>query len=155
MSARSGYWSPTFLLSIPMLTFSFAILSAFSALLGVLTRNAIVAILLTILFMFLLWAVGTGKSVLDVYRSAPVKEGDGAPTWLEVTIDGANAVLPRYKDLDKLLSRMLAEGVSSPADLKARDRLDLPSWGSAIGVSLAFITLMLLLAYWRFATRDG
>lgn len=155
MSARSGYWSPTFLLSIPMLTFSFAILYAFSALLGVLTRNAIVAILLTILFMFLLWAVGTGKTVLDVYRSAPVQEDGGVPKWLEVTVDGANAVLPRYKDLDKLLSRMLAEGVQSPAELKARDRLDLPSWGSAIGVSLAFIALMLLLAYWRFATRDG
>ncbi len=155
MSVRSGHWSPVFLLSIPMLTFSFAILYAFSALLGVLTRNAIVAILLTILFMFLLWAVGTGKSVLDLYRSAPVKEGDGVPKWLEYTVDGANAVLPRYKDLDKLMSRTLAEGVSTPADLKARDRLDLPSWGSAIGVSMAFITLMLLLAYWRFATRDG
>ncbi len=153
-SVRSGYWNPVFLLSIPMLTFSFAILYAFSALLGVLTRNAIVAILLTILFMFLLWAVGTGKTLLDVYRSAPVRE-DSAPQWLEYTVDGANAVLPRYKDLDKLMSRTLADGVSTPAELKARDRLDLPSWGSAIGVSMAFIALMLLLAYWRFATRDG
>jgi len=155
MSARSGFWSPVFLLSIPMLTFSFAILYAFSALLGVLTRNAIVAILLTILFMFILWAVGTGKSVLDLYRSAPLRDGEGAPKWLEITVDGANAVLPRYKDLDKLMSRTLAEGVSTPAELKVRDRIELPSWGSAIGVSMAFITLMLLLAYWRFATRDG
>lgn len=155
MSVRSGFWSPTFLLSIPMLTFAFAILYALSALLGVLTRNAVVAILLTILFMFLLWAVGTGKSVMDLYRSLPVKEGEGPPKWLQATLDGANAVLPRYKDLDKLMSRMLAEGVSTPAELKGRDRLELPSWGTAIGVSLAFITLMLLLAYWRFATRDG
>ena len=154
LSIRSGYWNPVFLLSIPMLTFSFAILYALSAFLGVLTRNAIVAILLTILFMFLLWAVGTGKTVLDVYRSMPVRE-DSAPKWLEYTVDGANTVLPRYKDLDKLMSRTLAEGVSTPAELKSRDRLDLPSWGAAIGVSLGFITLMLLLAYWRFATRDG
>jgi len=154
LSIRSGYWNPVFLLSIPMLTFSFAILYAFSALLGVLTRNAIVAILLTILFMFILWAVGTGKTLLDVYRAVPVRE-DSAPKWLEYTVDGANAVLPRYKDLDKLMSRTLAEGVSTPAELKSRERLDLPSWGSAIGVSMGFIALMLLLAYWRFVTRDG
>lgn len=150
---KSGYWNPAFLTSIFMLTFTFAILYAVSTFMGVLTRNAIVAILVTIAFMFLLWLVGTGKTLLDAYRSA--EKADPPPKWVEYTVDGLNAVLPRYKDLDKLNSKMLAESLRTPAETKALTIIDYPSWGAAISVSLGFIAVMLGLSYWRFATRDG
>jgi ABC-type transport system involved in multi-copper enzyme maturation permease subunit len=156
LGVRSGYWNPEFLLLIPILTFTFAILYALSTLLGVLTRNAIVAILLTCLFAAFLYVVGTAKSFLDLIRSDP-KLKQEVPVWAEWTVDGLNNTLPRYKDLDKLTTKLLSNSTLTVGEVRqnAVDRLEYPSWGSTIGVSLAFIVLMLLLSYWRFATRDG
>ena len=58
LGLRVGLWSPNFLLAIPVLTFQFAILYAVSTLAGVLSRNAIVAILVTLLFWLGLFAIG-------------------------------------------------------------------------------------------------
>jgi hypothetical protein len=44
-----------------------------------------------------------------------------------------------------------------PRELSARTRLgdrEPFQWGESVGVSLAFIAVMLGLACWRFATRD-
>ncbi len=156
LGIRSGYWNPEFLVVIPVLTFTFAILYALSTFLGVLTRNAIVAILLTCLFAAFLYVVGFAKSTLDLLRTDE-KIKDDIPKWVEWTVDGLNNCLPRYKDLDKLTTKLLANSLLTTGEIRqgAVDRLEYPSWGSTIGVSMGFIVLMLLLSYWRFATRDG
>ncbi|OVE81796.1 hypothetical protein BVY04_02510, partial [bacterium M21] len=48
-----GYWAPRILLCIPVFIFNFAIYYSVSALIGVVWRNAVVAIFLTILFWLL------------------------------------------------------------------------------------------------------
>ncbi len=58
LSLRSGIWAPAFLVSIPIITFFFAILYSVSALFGVLTRSPIVAILLTCAVWLGLFVVG-------------------------------------------------------------------------------------------------
>ncbi len=58
LGLRSGIWSPGFLLSIPAITFFFALLYSVSTLFGVLTRSPIVSILLTVAVWFLLFIVG-------------------------------------------------------------------------------------------------
>jgi ABC-type transport system involved in multi-copper enzyme maturation permease subunit len=63
LSARTGIWAPGFLISIPVITFFFAILYSVSTLLGVLTRSPIVAILMTCLVWFFLFLVGLVISV--------------------------------------------------------------------------------------------
>jgi ABC-type transport system involved in multi-copper enzyme maturation permease subunit len=55
---RSGIWSVGFLLTILITTFFFAILYACSTLFGVLTRSAIVCILMSCLFWVVLFVVG-------------------------------------------------------------------------------------------------
>jgi ABC-type transport system involved in multi-copper enzyme maturation permease subunit len=65
LSIRSGVWAPGFLWMIPILTFSFAILYAVSALFGVLTRSAIVAILITICAWFGLWIVSVAYDFVE------------------------------------------------------------------------------------------
>jgi ABC-type transport system involved in multi-copper enzyme maturation permease subunit len=156
LGIRSGVWNPEFLLVIPILTFTFAILYSLSTMLGVLTRSAIVAILLTCLFAAFLYVVGFAKSTLDLVRADP-KLKEEVPTWVVWTVDGLNNCLPRYKDLDKLTTKLLASSTLTPGEIRstAMNRLEYPSWGSAIGVSLGFIVLMLVLASLRFVTRDG
>ena len=152
MAIRSGMWDPTFLLVIPILTFSFAILYAVSTLVAVLTRSAIAAILVTLAFMLLMWLLGQTKSAADANRVAGTLD---VPEWGYALVDGLNNALPRYKDVDKITSRLVAES-TMPTGLARLNGIftDYPSWTGAVGVSLAFIAVMLLLSCWRFSRRD-
>lgn len=154
LSARAGYWDPTFLIMIPSLTFSFAILYAISTVVAVFTRSAIASILLTIAFMFLLFLIGMAKTALDVNR---VFQAFKIPDWAYTVVDGLHAVLPRYKDLDRLTGKLLAQTNFPEGDarLQGIGLIEYPSWGGTGGVSLLFIAVMLALACWKFSKRDG
>jgi len=156
IALRSGFWDPTFLILIPVLTFTFAILYSVSVLFGVLTRSPIVAMLATVAFMFLLWLVGWGKTILDVMRN--VERGEGPPSWLVTLVDSLHTVLPRYKDLDTITSKLIIDGTLTPMEAQQVSPVTLvayPDWGATVGVSLAFIAVMLALACWRFQKRDS
>ncbi len=56
---RGGAWEPALFLAIPLVTCFFSYLYAVCVLLGVLTRSTLAAVLLTILFWFLLWVAGS------------------------------------------------------------------------------------------------
>jgi ABC-type transport system involved in multi-copper enzyme maturation permease subunit len=155
IALRSGFWDPTFLILIPILTFSFAILYSVSVLFGVLTRSPIVAMLGTIGFMFVVWLAGWGKRFVELSRTEP-DEG-GMPSWLVTIIDAANTVLPRYKDLDTITSKLIIDGTLTPAEARFASpvsMLEYPSWTTTVGTSLVFIAVMLALACWRFRKRD-
>lgn len=155
LALRSGYWDPGFLAVIPILTFQFAIVYALSALVAVLTRSAIAAMVMSIGFMVFLYVIGQVKTLFDVFRNSARPER--VPDWGYNLIDGLNNCLPRYKDLDKLTSKMIADGTLTDAERTALGltAIEYPSWGATFGVSLAFIVLALALANWRFRTRDA
>ena len=150
---RSGVMNPSFFLSIPFLTFTFSILYGVSMFVAVFTRSAIACIVITCLFMVLVWGVGASKSLCDISRNmpgSPMKTGVAFNT----TVDILNAVLPRYNDLMKLNSRMMQQSLLTPADFKRDTRLNYPSWGEALSISMAWIVGLYLLSYWKFVTRD-
>ncbi|MCZ2340615.1 MAG: ABC transporter permease [Bacteroidales bacterium] len=155
LGLRSGHWDPRFLLAIPMLTFTFALLYAVSTLVAVFTRSAIAAIILTLGFAFVLYLIGQAKSLADQMRAmpeAPFHWPDSAYT----ISDTGNTILPRYKDLDKLMSLVTAEGTLTPIEMRFMTvTKEFPSWGEAVGLSLAYIAVMLACACWRFRNRDG
>lgn len=155
LGLRSGHWDPRFLLAIPMLTFTFALLYSVSTLVAVFTRSAIAAIMLTLGFAFVLYMVGQVKSLADQMRAlpdAPFKWSDSVYT----IIDTANMVLPRYKDLDKLMSRITAEGTLTPIEMRFMTiTKEIPSWSEAVGLSLAYMVVLLTCACWQFSRRDG
>ncbi|AMV23144.1 ABC-2 family transporter protein [Gemmata sp. SH-PL17] len=155
LALRSGVWDPKFLVVIPVLTFTFAILYAVSTFAAVFTRSAIVSILLSVGFAFFLYVVGQVKSIFDAIKTDE-KTKNELPEWSFTLVDTLNNILPRYKDLDKLTTKVLSEGTLTPAELRMRalDLIDYPSWGSTFGVSLAFIVLMLTLSCWRLSRRD-
>ena len=71
LGLRTGLWSPSFLLLIPVITFYFAILYAVSTLAAVLTRSTLVAILASFLAYAIFFGIGFG---FDIIRQ--VKEAD-------------------------------------------------------------------------------
>jgi ABC-type transport system involved in multi-copper enzyme maturation permease subunit len=70
LSFRSGVWAPGFLISIPVITFFFAILYSVSTLFGVLTRSPIVSILMTLGAWLVLFVVGLTVTIFDSVEKA-------------------------------------------------------------------------------------
>ncbi|HEV3386013.1 MAG TPA: ABC transporter permease subunit [Gemmata sp.] len=156
LAIRSGFWNPNFLLLIPILTFTFAILYAFSTFVAVFTRSSIAAILLTCGFAFFLYIVGSVKILVDDYRADP-KHTDDVNKTLVTCLDGLHFILPRYKDVDRLTTKLIADATLTPLEQYAfaKSKVEYPSWGETFGVSFGFIAIMLALSCWRFQTRDS
>jgi hypothetical protein len=70
---RTGIWSSGLLVSVFAITFYFAILYACSTLIGVLTRNIIVSIVVTMLFWCTLFLIGFGHNMITAIDSLDVQ----------------------------------------------------------------------------------
>jgi hypothetical protein len=177
---RSGIWAPGFLIVIPAVTFYFALLYSVSTLAAVLTRSTVVAILLTLAAWFGLWLTGTVHAALDEVRHArdkiekSIKEAAGPageeqaevevkvgsdgppdiPRWVYGIADAVYTVLPRTRELNDLTAEWVGRGLLSDADQKRHEKADRPPWWETVGVTAAFIAVMLGLACWKFARTD-
>jgi hypothetical protein len=155
---RSAIWEPGFLLMIFVLTYQFALFYALSTLGSVLTRSPIVSILLCVVLWAVLFAMSWAYWGVNLVRPAPGSGAEGIlPTWVTSTVDVAHVVLPHYGDLDELGAKALYKDLldPSPAELQKLDKeYEHYHWGETLGVTSAYIVVMLGLAYWRFATKD-
>jgi ABC-type transport system involved in multi-copper enzyme maturation permease subunit len=207
LGVRSGVWAMSFLISIFVLTFFFAILYSASTFFGVITRSPIASILLTCATWFLLFIVGllhntvfeTLRAVSKTAQALHEKLGDegmkalsggddkdepgrprGGPrpedlrfeeNWFSRSIAVMHAVLPRTNDLSDLTSRRLrhdlAFGEFTQSDTENVPTAELPGGISlpqpeskpppffeVLGVSSAFIAVLLGLSCWRFSVKD-
>jgi ABC-type transport system involved in multi-copper enzyme maturation permease subunit len=165
---RSGIWAPGFLLTILIITVFFAILYAVSTLAAVLSRSAIVAILVTCAAWGFLWGVGkfyvlpdSLRQFREVQNAAAKEKTSDTPnkeepeeSWVKVG-KVLHFILPRTSDLDYLTSRLLFRDVLAanqfdPHDLKTAKF----SWRESLIVDGIFIAVLLGLACIRFATKD-
>jgi ABC-type transport system involved in multi-copper enzyme maturation permease subunit len=161
LGLRSGIWANHFLLMIFVYTFFFAILYAVSTLFAVLTRSAIVAILVTCGVWFFFSIVGTLYSfaererMLEEIENVPAAERTSDnPFW--GVVRSVHFVLPRTSDLDNLGNEaLLFDFVPQKlVDVIRQGQKSSISWGESLTVSLVFVALMLGLSSWRFAVRD-
>ena len=182
LSLRSGVWAPGFLMTIPIITFYFAILYALSTLFGVLTRSPVAAILLTCMFWFFLFILGTmhsyfelevtdegRKALHEAWESGKPKEqrkpyeDDGLTPderraqqgWFKQGVRRLHFILPRTSELGQLTSRyVLSDLVYDNPALERRVDPTPVSWRETLTVSGIFIAVMLGLACWRFSTKE-
>jgi hypothetical protein len=70
---RLDYWNHRFLWCIPLLLFLFAIYYSVSAMTGVLWRNAILSVVMAVIFWFVCWALGTTKATFESIAMLPRK----------------------------------------------------------------------------------
>jgi ABC-type transport system involved in multi-copper enzyme maturation permease subunit len=157
---RSGVWCNSFLLTIPVLTFAFAILYAVSTLSAVLTRSAIVSILAASLMWGLLYALGLTQQVLEQFRimeqlnKAPAEERI-SESWAANAVLTVQRVLPRYRDLVVLTTRLTQYDLVPETQVLEREFDVKPvDWQESLAVSGGFIAVVLGLACLRFATKD-
>lgn len=160
---RAGVWAPGVWAVVPLMTLSFAILYAVSTLAAVLTRNSIVAILVTVAFGGLLWLVGKVESVAQIFRfqadavAELKKEEPQYPMWTKIS-GGLNRALPRWHDIDVLSGNAVMNSLMTLKQQEAQGasalQKHLPSWGGTIGVTAIWIVALLGIACWRFSTKD-
>jgi ABC-type transport system involved in multi-copper enzyme maturation permease subunit len=70
LGIRGHSWEPAVFLSIPLVVLMFSYLFSFCVLLGVMTRSTIAALMLTILFWFILWAAQKAETVVTALQTA-------------------------------------------------------------------------------------
>ncbi len=154
LSIRSGYWNATYLYSVGVQTFFFAILYSVSVLFGVLWRSWIGSILMTILA----WIVFTGVAGMYNLVHAPVPLFDLPQFWAGF-IDVVYYILPKTSHLSALNRMELAEanlGETVLGGEEGRQQI-LPAavtWPMVILTSTAFIIGVLSLSSWRFSRKD-
>jgi len=163
LGIKTGVWTPGFLISIPMVTFFFAILYAVSTLLAVITRSAIACIILTCIVWFILWVVGVLYQVTDMFvqmetaKAAAENRPVGEENTFVKTIKVIHRILPRTSDLDTLVDLQLRKELQ-PDQAEIIKKLDLQakqiSWGESITVSVIFVVLILSLSCWLFSIKD-
>jgi ABC-type transport system involved in multi-copper enzyme maturation permease subunit len=154
LGIRSGIWNPNFLLAIPMLVFSFAVLYAMSTLVAMLTRSAVIAIVVTCFFALVLYIVGKAYTFYDTMNKLPGAKEE-IPGWVHTTATIVHGGLPRTNDIDKITTKLIAESMTQADQQRTMLHLvSYPPWATTLGVSLAWIAGLLGLAWWRFSTRD-
>jgi ABC-type transport system involved in multi-copper enzyme maturation permease subunit len=170
---QAGMWINSFLLCIAIFTFQFAIFYSVSALAGVMTRSPLVAIFAVISLWGILTASGYAYWIaIEQYQgqtsAVSLLESGSDRNALETGIEIFHAALPRYKEIDWLTAKIikrdliLSSSDSSTAaaqqresELKELDRsTGSYTWTASLGVSAAFILLMVGLSTWWFATRN-
>ncbi len=73
LGIRGGVWSPKIFLAIPIVIVFFSYLYSVCVLVGVRTRSAMPALLLTMLFWFVLWVLNAGDVMLVGFREGNEK----------------------------------------------------------------------------------
>jgi hypothetical protein len=90
-------------------------------------------------------------------RNRPKLKLDDVPEWVTTLTDVVHTVLPRTSDMDDLNSKLISESILSKAELKRKDldNQEYPSWVEVIGISMAYIVILLGISSWRFVKMDS
>ena len=160
---RWGIWIPGYLLGIPLTVILFSYLYCVSALVAVMTRSGMAAILITLGC----WVTFAGiQSLGDLFEMRPEWRGSGLTYQ---TTMAARWILPKTQDLT-LIARKWS-GAASPLDMvdepeTEEDRVIVEQASHAvkerqkihpaysIGTSLLFEAAVVMMAMWKFSRRD-
>ena len=116
LGLRFGIWKPQILWSIPLFLFTFAIFYSVSALCGLVWRSAIMAIVATIFFWFLCFAVGKTKDVIELFVMMPNKVTAVVPRGDQVFVTRANGQIGVWDSE----SNTLLDALANPSPRKRR-----------------------------------
>jgi ABC-type transport system involved in multi-copper enzyme maturation permease subunit len=157
---RSGLWVNSLLLIIPVLLLVFAFLYAVSTLCAVLTRSAIVAILLSCLVWGALFGVNVTYRVIqeqhkeEVFKNVPPERRFWEGTWVDV-VNGVYHALPRYRDLVMFASQQIQDELFPQQEVLKKDLGEDPvDWRQSLAVTGAYLAGLLGLSCLIFSRKD-
>ena len=150
---RTGFWDPTYLLSIPLLLLHFSIFFVFSVLLAVCTRSTVVCVFGSLLFWGVAWSMNFGRHAY--FTSTDMVSDSLHSPLLGGIIDVGYWVLPKPADLGVLLfDALVAQDhfgkLFDPAALAAHGF----SMTLSILSSLAFAAVVLFASVRAFGKMD-
>jgi hypothetical protein len=76
------------------------------------------------------------------------------PQWVYRISDVVYKGLPRTREMNDLTAEWVGRGLLSDADQKRHEKANRPPWWETVGVTAAFIAVMLGLSCWKFARTD-
>lgn len=94
IGVRGGVWEPRLFLAIPLVVCFFSYLYCFCVLIGMMTRSTIAAVLLTMLFWFMLWGLDQTEVILLFVRTS----GHDQSVSLERRIQQSRGSLKAYEE---------------------------------------------------------
>lgn len=163
---RWKLWLWPYFWAIPLFLVLFSYLYCFTVLFGILTRNGLTSLLLTLVAWFVIWAP---QAAYESFLKVP--ELKAYDSWYRaVTV--TRAVLPKTRDVPFIAGNLVRADLPSQfvniedPDLSETDRALIAEAregeeavadvdvARSIGSSLAFEAVIVLLAGWRFCRRD-
>jgi ABC-type transport system involved in multi-copper enzyme maturation permease subunit len=150
---RTGFWDPTYLLSVPLLLLQFSIFFAFSVLLAVCTQNATVCVFGSIVFWCVAWSMNFGRHAF--MTSTDLVSQGLQSSFLTGVIDFGYWVLPKPADLGMLLFDALGAGADFGKSLHL-GALETHGFSMTLSVltSLAFAAALLVASTRKFQATD-
>jgi hypothetical protein len=101
LGTRFGLWNSRLLWAIPLYLFLFAIYYAVSATAGVVWRNAIVSVVVAILFWFVCWLLGTADQLVDTLDLSPRRFTAVVPSGNDLLAVNSRGEFFRWDDADR------------------------------------------------------
>jgi ABC-type transport system involved in multi-copper enzyme maturation permease subunit len=126
IGVRGGAWEPRLFLAVPIVTLVFSYLFAVSVLLGMLTRSAVAALLLTALVWVLIFVINSADAMMLAQR-------EGSILKLE---DLRKREVRQVEAADKLLAKYDADG-TPVNDAEGRAITDLEARRAAVSPALS------------------
>jgi hypothetical protein len=112
---RWDFWQPRMLLGIPIFLFLFGIYYSISAIAGVIWRNAVVCVFLTVAFWALCFGVGTSRAVIQEALLTPAKPTQIIPLESGPVVNTEFNVIARWTNENDPDPWALLEDVSKTA----------------------------------------
>ncbi|VAX36399.1 hypothetical protein MNBD_PLANCTO03-758 [hydrothermal vent metagenome] len=95
---RGGVWEPGLFLAIPLVVCFFSYLYAVCALIGVLTRSTIAALLITLLFWCGLFIINMGDAILLSFKVQFEVQRDGYTVGIDRAREGATKIITARRE---------------------------------------------------------
>jgi hypothetical protein len=171
---RGGFWMPTIFWAIPIVVCFFSYLFAVCVLVGVITRSALAALLLTMLFWLLCFSVGTAEVILLQWKTGVEQEAAmrgetggqkvNAPRMWHSIAFAVKTLVPKTGETIGLLDRWLITendlkdlqrmAQAKDSDMRAERNVRSRPVSWVVGTSLVFEGVILSLAAFIFCRRD-
>ncbi len=170
ISFKSGVWSQSLLLMIPVIVFYYAFLHSISTLGSVVTRSAVFGLIAACLVWFSLFLLNVARESIRVMDQVapivagipnPQREGPLPPvskiadSTVGTVIIGTHRWLPRPAEIDGFVRAKLQEDLLLGREVeKSPLTSEISDWKESAGITLGHTVLALLLACLVFSYRD-
>ena len=122
VGGRLDEWNWKIFLGIPLVTVFYSYLYSINVLLGVMTRSALAALMLTMLMWFSLWSVQTSEGLLNQFKimtEIQVEEADGEIQILQARLAAIDDDQSEQRDIVQRQLEFAQEEREQPAKINA------------------------------------